>query len=167
MIGQTGSGKGRRWVLDFVDDLNVGGHVVLARELLKAERTRIYLDVALVRGHIVPAEVADVRVDTRADLAAIRVLPLFGTIVAHRSLRLALTDIAAEIKFGLNGRRTAHPGTAAAAQIGRTASQHIRLELETVTAIVQIQIFRASSKGGAALRISILLGLGTFLCTWL
>lgn len=141
-------------------DLYVGGHVVLARELLEAERARIHLNVALVRGHVMPAEVADVRVDTRADLAAVRVLPLFGTIVAHRSLRLALTYVAAEIEFGLNGGRAPHAATTAA-QIGRTASKQLRLELEAVAAIVHIQIILS---GVSSTHISILLGLGAFLC---
>lgn len=119
LICQRGGSEGVRWVLDFVYDLYVGGHVVLARELLEAERARVNLNVALVRGHVMPAEVADVRVDTRADLATVRVLPLFGTIVAHRSLRLALTDVAAEIEFGLDGGRAATTAT----QIGRTAAE--------------------------------------------
>lgn len=107
-----------------------------------------------------PAEVADVRVDTRADLAAVRVLPLFGTIVAHRSLRLALTYVAAEIEFGLNGGRAADAATTAA-QIGRTASKQLRLELEAIAAIVHIQIILS---GVGSTHISVLLCLGAFLC---
>lgn len=160
LICQRGGSEGGRWVLDFVYDLYVGGHVVLARELLEAERARIHLNVALVRGHVMPAEVADVRVDTRADLAAVRVLPLFGTIVAHRSLRLALTYVAAEIEFGLDGGRAADAATTAA-QIGRTASKQLRLELEAIAAIVHIQIIL--SRVGST-HISVLLGLGAFLC---
>lgn len=40
-------------------DLYMGRHVVLTRELLKAEGAWIHLDVAFVRGNIMTTEVAD------------------------------------------------------------------------------------------------------------
>lgn len=74
--------------LYFVDDLHVRSHVVFARKLLKAVRTRIYLHVALVRRYIVPAEVADMRVDPQAHLAPVYVVTLFGTEIPDATLTI-------------------------------------------------------------------------------
>lgn len=71
--------------LETVDDLDVGDHVVLARELLVADRAGVVLDVGLVRGDVVPAEVADVGVGAMADCAPVDVALLHAE-VANRAL---------------------------------------------------------------------------------
>lgn len=75
---------------DTVDDLDVGDHVVLPGEFLAANRTRIVLDVGLVRGDVVTAEVANVCVGAMAHGAAIDVT-FFHAEVAHRAFISAAT----------------------------------------------------------------------------
>lgn len=84
-------------------DLDMGNHVVFSRELLETNRARIVLDVGLVRGHVMPTEIADVCVSAMADGATIDVA-LFNAEVSHgafgsfvfslkRAVEFALTDI--------------------------------------------------------------------------
>lgn len=82
-------------------DLNVGGHIVFSRELLETEGTGIHFDITFVGGYIVAAEVANVRVDARADFAAVGMFTLFGTVVTDRTLRFAIDNgITRCIQFG-------------------------------------------------------------------
>lgn len=70
----TGAASGQAQLgLYAVYDLDMGHHVVFARELLVADRARVILDVGLVRGHVVPAEVAYVGVGALAHGAPVDV----------------------------------------------------------------------------------------------
>jgi hypothetical protein len=72
-----------------VYDFEVGQHVVLPGEILAADRTREHLDVQLVRGHVVPAEVADVSVDPAAHRASVQIVLLPHAEVPRRLVRVA------------------------------------------------------------------------------
>jgi len=66
-------------------DLDVSDHVVLPGEFFVADRAGVVLDVRLVRGDVVPAEVADVCIRAMAHGASINVALLHAE-VPHRTL---------------------------------------------------------------------------------
>lgn len=101
---------GAACVFNFVYDLDVGGHVVFARELLVTIRTRIHLDVALMRGDIVSTEVAYMRIDARTHFTSVGVVTLFGTKIPNRPLRIVYhifaTSVAGNLRLYFDsGRR--------------------------------------------------------------
>lgn len=63
----------------------MGDHVVLTRKLLVADWARVILNVGLVRGHVVPAEVAYVGVGALAHGASVDVA-LLHAVVPDRAL---------------------------------------------------------------------------------
>lgn len=52
----------------------MGQHVVFSGEILATHWTRVHLHVHFVRGHVMAAKVADVRVDAIADRASVQVV---------------------------------------------------------------------------------------------
>ena len=85
-------------------DLNVGDHVIFPREFLKTNRTRIVLDVRLVWGDVVPAEVADVCVGTMAYGTPVYVA-LFHAEVPHRTFRSLVFDLKRSFEVALTDLR--------------------------------------------------------------
>lgn len=67
-------------------DLDMGDHVVFPGEFLVTDRAGIVFDVRLMRGDVMPAEIADVCVRAMAHGAPINVA-LFYAEVSHRALR--------------------------------------------------------------------------------
>lgn len=92
--------------LKTMNDLNVGDHVVLSCKLLEADRTRIVLDVRLVRGDVVPAKVADVCVGTMTYGTPINVA-LLNAKVSHRALRSLVFDLKRTLEIALTDLRLA------------------------------------------------------------
>ena len=83
--------------LQAVYDLYVSDHIVLARELFVAYGAGIVLDVGLVRGDVMPTEVADVGVGAMAYRAPVHVA-LFHAEIPDRALGalgLAATGVTA------------------------------------------------------------------------
>lgn len=80
-----------------MNDLDVRRHVVLSRKLLEAVRTRIDFHVALVRRHIVPTEIANMRVDAGAHLAPVYVVALFGTEIPDTALAVVYRVLAGPV----------------------------------------------------------------------
>lgn len=66
----------------------MGEHVILPSEVLPADGTGEHLDVDLVRSHVVPAEVADVRVDPITNRAPVQIF-LAHAEVPRRLVRIA------------------------------------------------------------------------------
>lgn len=67
-------------------DLDMGDHIVFPGEFFVADRAGVVLDIRLVRGDVVPAEVADVCIRAMAHGAPINVALLHAE-VPHRALR--------------------------------------------------------------------------------
>lgn len=88
-----------------MDYLQVRHHVVLPGELLQADGARKHLHVLLVGCHIVAAEVADVRIDARAYLAAEHVLPFLEAEVSHRLACLVHLLLVLQVEGSVPARR--------------------------------------------------------------
>lgn len=87
-------------------DLDVGDHVVLPGEFFVADRAGVVLDVRLVRGDVVPAEVADVCVRAMAHGASINVAFLHAE-VSHRALRAFILGLERALEVALTDLRLA------------------------------------------------------------
>lgn len=70
-------------------NLLVRQHIVFAREFLPADGTGEHFDVHFVRGHVMPAEVTDVRVDTVAHRASVNIVLFAHAKIARRLIRIA------------------------------------------------------------------------------
>lgn len=92
--------------LQAVYDFNVGDHVIFPREFLKTNRARIVLDVRLVRGDVVPAEIADVCVGTMAYGAPVYVA-LFHAEVPYRAFRSLVLNLERSLEVALADLRLA------------------------------------------------------------
>lgn len=66
-------------------DFNMGNHVIFPGEFLIADRAGVVFDVRLVRGDVVPAEIADVCVRAVTHGAPVNVA-LFHAEISHRAL---------------------------------------------------------------------------------
>lgn len=96
-------------------DFHVGDHIVFSGEFFRADRTGVVLDIRLVRGDVVSAEVADVCVRAMTYGAAINVALLYAK-VSHRAFRALVLNLERAFKvaltdFRLAGHRTEY-GTA-------------------------------------------------------
>lgn len=87
-------------------DLDVGDHVVLSGEFFVANRAGVVLDVRLVRGDVVPAEVADVCIGAMAHGAPINVALLHAE-VPHRALRALVLGLERALEVALTDLRFA------------------------------------------------------------
>lgn len=87
-------------------DLDVGDHVVLPGEFFVANRAGVVLDVRLVRGDVVPAEVADVCIGAMAHGASINVALLHAE-VPHRALRALVLGLERALEVALTDLRFA------------------------------------------------------------
>lgn len=112
--------------LQAVYDFHVGDHVVLPRELLEADRTGVVLDVRLVRGDVVPAEVADVCVGTMAYGAPVHVALLHAE-VAHRPLGPLVLDLERSLEVALTDLRL--PGDQVEYGTAQVLFRHLLLRL--------------------------------------
>lgn len=63
-------------------------HVVFPGEILAAHRTRVHLDVHLVRRHVMAAKITDVRVHSVAHGAPVQVVFFSDAKVARRLVRI-------------------------------------------------------------------------------
>lgn len=81
-------------------DFHVGDHIVFSGEFFTADRTGVVLDVRLVRGDVVPTEVADVCVRAMTYGAAINVALLHAK-VSHRALRALVLNFERAFKVAL------------------------------------------------------------------
>lgn len=87
-------------------DLDVGDHIVLPGEFFVADRAGVVLDVRLVRGDVVPAEVADVCIRAMAHGAPINVALLHAE-VPHRALRALVLGLERALEVALTDLRLA------------------------------------------------------------
>lgn len=87
-------------------DFHVGDHIVFSGEFFTADRAGVVLDVRLVRGDVVPAEVADVCVRAMTYGAAINVALLHAK-VSHRALRALVLNLERAFKVALTDFRLA------------------------------------------------------------
>lgn len=94
-------------VLITMYDFHVGDHIVLSGEFFRANRAGVVLDVRLVRGDVVPAEVADVCVRAMTYGAAINVA-LLDAKVSHRALRALILNLERAFKVALTDLRLGH-----------------------------------------------------------
>jgi len=87
-------------------DFDVGDHVVLPGKFLVADRAGIVLDVRLVRGDVVPAEIADVCVRAMAHGAPVNVALLHAE-VSHRAFRALVLGFERAFEIALTDFRLA------------------------------------------------------------
>lgn len=126
-------------------------HVVLPGELLKAVGTRIDFDVPLVRSHVMPAEVADVRVDPGTDLTPVHVVTFFGTEIPHAALGVVdhgiLVRTVASVALG-RGRVGARSGRRRPHHVVRQHFEHFRA-IQPGQDTGDLQSTRYASRGSA------------------
>lgn len=107
----------------------MGDHVVLPRELFETNRAGEHFDVLLMRGHVMPAEVAYMRVHPRAYLAAEHVLALLNAIISHGLIGLLV--VAAHVPYVIfpYGRREDTVFPVGLRQIGYLAAGEVQIVL--------------------------------------